>query len=310
MVRRSQSRQLWVISAAVAASIAAASPRPAAAVSTEEVAAQVRECANQERVKHGLQPLVENHILDQAAQLHARNMARYDFLGHTDPWGRGPGQRVDRFGSADAFYVIAENVAGGQQSVAEACAEWMQSAGHRASILDPIFHSVGGGFAIGQTQLRFYYVQEFGKTNPGGAPPKESRRRGPRGPRVVMRLSEAGDVMTLHLDGRPMAVARRGQTLDVPLGRVRPRARITVEARSVSGELSWGIEQRSNGRSVYSDTRAGAPEPATTVDLATGGTPLIHRVTLDPRGHVLKSFTSRLPKASLWGQAGLVGSFR
>jgi uncharacterized protein YkwD len=299
------------MAAAVAVAIAAASPEPTAAVSTDEVAAQVRECANTERAKRGLRPLVRNPILDQAAELHARNMARYDFLGHTDPWGRGPGQRVDRFGSADAFYVIAENVAGGQASVAEACAEWMQSAGHRASILDPIFHSVGGGFAIGQTQLRYYYVQEFGKTNPGGESPKEPRKRGPRGPRVAMRLSQAGDVMTVHVDGRPVATARRGQTLDVQLGRVRPRARITVEARSVSGELSWGIEERSDGHRVYRDARAATgSEPANVVDLATGGAPLIHRVTLDPRGRVLRSFTSRLPKVVLWGRVGLVSGFR
>jgi uncharacterized protein YkwD len=297
------------MAAAVAAAIAAASPGSAAAVSPQDVAAQIRQCANQERAKHGLGPLVENHVLDQAAAFHARNMARHDFFGHTDPWGRGPAERVDRLGSAAAFHVIGENIADGQRSAAVACVEWMHSAGHRANILDPAFHSVGGGFAVGQTRARYYYVQEFGNTKLAGPRPGDSRAR-QGGPRVLMRLSEAGDALTLRLDGRRLAIARRGQTLDVPLGQVRPSARITVEVRSVSGELSWGIEERSDSRPVYRDRRAATAAPTTIVDLATDGTPLIHRVTLDPHGRVLGSFTSRLPAAARWGVPGLVDRFR
>jgi hypothetical protein len=112
------------------------------------------------------------------------------------------------------------------------------------------------------------------------------------------------------VDGRRRAVARRGQTLDVALGRVRPRARITVEARSVSGDLSFDIEERTDGHRVYGDARRGHPARATVVDLATGGKPLIHRVTLDPRGHVLESFTSRLPPASPWQGLDRISRFR
>jgi uncharacterized protein YkwD len=309
MLRHLQSCRLCATAAVVAAAIAAASSEPAAAVSLPGIAAEVRDCANQERVKHGLQPLVENHVLDQAAAFHARNMARYDFSEHYDPWGRGPWERVDRFGSADAFRKIGENLDAGAPSPAEACADWMRSAGHRANILDPQFHTIGGGFAIGETALRYYYVQEFGATNPDGRRTADSSPR-ERWPRVVMRLSQAGDQLSLRLDDRPRAVARRGQTLDIALGRVRPRARITVEARSVSGDLSWDVQERSDGQRVYSDARRGVSARATVVDLATGGEPLVHRVTLDPRGHVLESFTSRVPSASPWRGVGLVYRFR
>ena len=297
------------MAAVVVAAIAAASSERAAAVSLDGIAAEVRDCANQERVRHGLPPLVENHVLDQAAAFHARNMARYDFSEHYDPWGRGPWERVDRFGSADAFRKIGENLDAGAPSPAEACSDWMRSAGHRANMLDPQFRTIGGGFAIGQTALRYYYVQEFGATNPDAQRTGDSSPR-ERGPRVAMRLSQAGDRLTLRLDGRTVAIARRGQTLDVPLGRIRPRARITVEARSVSGDLSWDIQQRSDGRRVYSDARHGASARTTVVDLATGGEPLVHRVALDPRGHVLESFTSRVPSASAWRGVGLVQGFR
>jgi uncharacterized protein YkwD len=309
MVAQPERRRTWVVAAAACAAVAAAMPARAAAVDAQLIAAEIRDCANGERAKHGLGPLVENHVLDEAAAFHARNMARYDFSEHVDPWGRGPAERVDLFGSAAAFRIVGENLAAGEQSVAEACADWMRSSGHRANILDPAFHSIGAGFAIGHTALRYYFVQTFGATNPGGARSARSRRR-PRGPRVVVRLSEAGDQLTLRLDGLRVAMARRGQSLEVPLGRIRPRARITVEARSVSGDLSWSIEELSDGKRAYSDTRPGTPEPTTVVDLATAGPPLIHRVTLDARGHVLGSFTSRRPAASVWGEAGAVGRVR
>jgi uncharacterized protein YkwD len=298
-----------VVAAAVAAALAVCSPEPTAAASDPGIVAQILECANSERAKHGLGTLVENHVLDQAAEFHARNMARYDFSEHFDPWGRGPWERVDRFGSADAFRKIGENLDAGAPSAAEACADWIRSPGHRANMLDPQFRTIGGGFAIGQTALQYYYVQEFGATDPAHASRADARSR-ERGPRVAMRLSQAGDQLTLRLDGRRRAVARRGQTLDVQLGRVRPRARITVEARSVSGDLSWDIQERSDGRRVYSDAHRGASARTTVVDLAIGGEPLVHRVALDPRGHVLESFTSRVPSASAWRRVGLVHQFR
>jgi uncharacterized protein YkwD len=310
MVRRPESRRTWPLAAAAAALALGVAPPPSAAlVSPEaEIAAQLRDCANVERAKRNLPTLVHNRVLDRSAACHASNMARYDFSEHTDPWGRGPAERVDRFGSAAAFGVIGENLAAGDMTPADACVEWMRSAGHRANILDPAFRFVGGGFAAGQTALGYYYVQEFGGVGPGA--PRASRQP-QHGPRVVMRLSQAGDALTLRVDGRRMAVARRGQTLDVPLGRVRPRARITVEVRSVSGELSWGIEQRSDGRRVYRDVRgSGAEATASVVDLATAGPPLVHRVTLDPRGRVLSSFTSPLPKGLPWARARPVASSR
>src|SRR5918912_570105 len=142
----------WAWSAlAAAVLVAIGAPRPGAAAIAveEEIAAQVRLCANEQRVKHGLEPVVENTILDRAAAFHARQMARHDFFGHDDPAGRGPADRVELFGSAAAFQVVGENIAAGEPSPAEACRDWMRSPGHRANMLDTTWRSVGGGFAVG-----------------------------------------------------------------------------------------------------------------------------------------------------------------
>jgi uncharacterized protein YkwD len=312
MSGRAHSRRAWVVAAAVAVA-ATVVPAPAARASiTERIAKQVRECANSERAKHGLGHLAENPILDQAAAFHARNMAKYDFFDHDDPWGRTPEQRIDKFGSAAAFDGTGENIAAGETSAAQACEDWMNSPGHRANILDPTFHSVGGGFARGDTEYRFYYVQEFGEANPGGGPAPDRQARPARTtPPVVMRLFRAGDALTLSVDGRRTVTAHPGQNLHVQLGRLDPHARITVEARSASGQLSWGVEERSGGRPVYRDAHAADPEPdSATVDLASASAPLVHRVVLDPRGRVLDAFTSDEPPPERWRGGGPVTQFR
>jgi uncharacterized protein YkwD len=300
MVRHLQSARLWALAAVAVAAFPA--PAPAQNV-TERVEEQIRKCANKERAKQGLPHLAHNAILDKAARFHAKNMAKHNFFDHDDPQGRGPAQRIDIFGSWEAFNGIGENIAAGRDSPAQTCQDWMESPGHRQNILDPSFHAIGGGFAIGDNELRFYYVQEFGERNVGGAPPKPAARgiAGPEGPPVVMRLFNAQDSLSLSVDGRRLVTVRPGQARSVELGRLAREARITVEAFSASGELSWGIEQRRGDRTVYRDARAiGHASTSSTIELATGAEPLVHRVTLDARGRVLASSSSDAPAAQLW----------
>ncbi|HKP88678.1 MAG TPA: CAP domain-containing protein [Thermoleophilaceae bacterium] len=304
MARLAHSARGWLVAGLLAALAAAALPAPAAAQNvTERVEEQIRKCANSERAKRGLPRLAHNAILDKAARFHAKNMAKNDFFSHDDPQGRGPAQRIDIFGSWEAFNGIGENIAAGRNSPAQTCQDWMESPGHRENILDSSFRAIGGGFAIGDTELRFYYVQEFGERNVGGAPPKPSRPsdQGPEGPPVVMRLFNAKDSMSLSVDGRRLVTVRPGQARAVELGRLSPDTRITVEAFSSSGELSWGIEQKRGDRVVYRDARAiGHASTSSTVELATGPEPLVHRVTLNARGRVLESSSPDAPASQLW----------
>lgn len=305
MLRPAPSRRGWLVVATAATLIMAAFPAPAPGQSVvERVEEQIRKCANKERAKAGLSPLANNAILGKAARFHAKNMAKNDFFSHDDPQGRGPAQRIDIFGSWEAFAGVGENIAAGRNSVAETCQDWMESPGHRKNILDPAFRAIGAGFAMGDTELRFYYAQAFGERNVGGAAPEPERETlpaGPEGPPVVMRLFNAKDSMSLSVDGRRLVTLHPGDTRSVELGRLDPDTKITVEAFSASGELSWGIEQKRGDRTVYRDARAiGHASTSSTIELATGAETLVHRVTLNSRGKVLEETSPESPEALLW----------
>ena len=304
MLRIAHSRRRWLVAALSATLVAAAVPAPAHGQGvTERVEEEIFKCANRERAKAGLSKLARNPILDKAARFHAKNMAKNDFFSHDDPQGRGPAQRIDIFGSWEAFTGIGENIAAGRNSPADTCQDWMESPGHRRNILDSSFRAMGAGFAMGDTELRFYYVQEFGERNVGGSAPKPraAPAAGPEGPPVVMRLFNAQDSMSLSVDGRRLVTLHPGEARSVELGRLSPDSRITVQAFSASGQLSWGIEQRRGDRTVYRDARAiGHASTSSTIELATGSEALVHRVTLDPRGKVLESSSPRAPEARLW----------
>ena len=54
-----------------------------------------------------------------------------------------------------------ENIAAGQQSVVEAMADWMNSPGHRANILNNSYGRVGIGFTYADGGYRAYWAQMF-----------------------------------------------------------------------------------------------------------------------------------------------------
>jgi uncharacterized protein YkwD len=302
-----------MVAAMAGALAAAALPAPALAQSVAERAAQeVRQCANKERAKRGLPHLVDNPILDKAARFHAKNMAKENFFDHTDPKGRGPAERIDIFGSWEAFNGIGENIAAGEDGPGQACRDWMESPGHRENILDPKFHAVGGGFAMGDTDYRFYYVQEFGERNVGPPAPKLTDDPSQQ-PQVAVRLFNAQDSLTVSVDGQSRATVRAGQERTVKLGRLGPEARIKVEAFSSGSYLSWGIEERSGKRRVYEDARdlgAKASAAAPEVDLASGPEPLVHRVILDARGRVLASTSAHPPRLPGPAPRGPISTWR
>jgi uncharacterized protein YkwD len=301
MLRRGHSSGGLLLAAALAAFGAASAPPAAHAQSiADRVEQEIRKCANRERAKRGLPHLTENPILDKAARFHAKNMATHDFFDHDDPQGRGPAERIDIFGSWQAFNGIGENIAAGEDGPAETCRDWMESPGHRENILDPSFHAIGGGFARGNTEYRFYYVQEFGERNVGAPAPKPKQQDRSTWPNVTVRLFNAQDRVSLSVDGQHLASVHPGQRRTVDLGRLGPDARIEVEAFSAGSYLSWGIEERTGSRAVYRDTRAIGAQSTdpTTVDLATGK-PLVHHVTLDARGRVLSSSSVHAPRLPL-----------
>jgi hypothetical protein len=152
----------------LASLLLAASAGTAQAGSIDSAEVLVRRCVNKARTDRGLAALVDSPILDRAARLHARNMVRWHFFGHTDPLGRGPDGRVAKFDPTGMFDGVGENIARAYSSVRAACAGWLSSPGHRENILDPDYTHIGGGYARSEHQR--LYVQDFGIAAPAPTP--------------------------------------------------------------------------------------------------------------------------------------------
>ncbi|MFF7729736.1 sigma-70 family RNA polymerase sigma factor [Streptomyces sp. NPDC008001] len=104
---------------------------------------QVTALVNAERAKAGCSPLTENSTLDAAAQGHSDDMAARGFFNHTNPDGKGPGDRITAAGYNWSTY--GENIAYGQQTPASVMDSWMHSDGHRKNILNCSFKEIGVG---------------------------------------------------------------------------------------------------------------------------------------------------------------------
>jgi uncharacterized protein YkwD len=119
---------------------------------------------NAERRKAGRQPLSENTRLDVAAQRHAEDMQARSYFAHRSPNGTTVRERARTAGYD--WQAIGENLAEGQDSVAEAILEWMRSTGHRENILNRSFNETGIGLTLGRDRTtgvyRILWVQTFG----------------------------------------------------------------------------------------------------------------------------------------------------
>ena len=105
---------------------------------------------NDERSKRGMRRLKLNRRLSKAARSHTRDMVAKHYFGHTSRSGAGIVQRLSRTGymRGARSWFIGENLAwgsGGRSTPRQIVAAWMNSAGHRANILQPRFREIGVG---------------------------------------------------------------------------------------------------------------------------------------------------------------------
>lgn len=132
----------------------------AAPAEAEQYASRIVDLVNEERQMHGLRPLRINATLTRLSSDYACEMIEGDFFEHTDPVsGSTVGSRALQSGYY--FKKVGENLAGGFASPEETMAQWMESPGHRANILDPDFVEMGAAVRIGGS-YHWYWVQEFG----------------------------------------------------------------------------------------------------------------------------------------------------
>ncbi len=117
---------------------------------------QVFTLVNQARAQAGCKPLADDPHLDTAAQQHSDDMANRGYFSHTTPEGVTFDKREIAAGYPSPG---GENIAQGQTSAQQVMTDWMNSAGHRANILNCAFAAIG----IGLNTHRWDWTQDFGR---------------------------------------------------------------------------------------------------------------------------------------------------
>jgi len=122
---------------------------------------RVIQITNKKRRAHGCNNLRKNAALGRAAQKHTKRMADAGEVSHQLEGEAYFSTRITRAGYRN-WTLVGENVAGGQLTPAEVMQDWMNSAGHRANILNCRFKHIGVGYAKASDGTP-YWTQDFGR---------------------------------------------------------------------------------------------------------------------------------------------------
>ena len=129
--------------------VAESQPAPvarAAVPGDPSVEAAVLALVNQARAAAGCGALTADPALAAVARAHSADMRDRDDISHTSPEGLSPFDRAEQVG---VDYSRAENIAYGQSDAAAVMQAWLESPGHRATILDCELTRLGVGVAEG-----------------------------------------------------------------------------------------------------------------------------------------------------------------
>lgn len=103
--------------------------------------------------------LVWNAQLEDAANGHAKDMSKRSYFNHTSKDGRSIQTRIMAAGyTYDGYksFAIGENIAQGQQTIAEVSEGWFKSPRHCMNLMNRDFTE------IGVAEANRYWVQDFG----------------------------------------------------------------------------------------------------------------------------------------------------
>jgi uncharacterized protein YkwD len=107
--------------------------------------------------------LAWNTQLLAAAKEHSTDMAQKNYFSHTGQDGRNPGQRVTAAGYI--WSTVGENIAGGQRSVEQAMAGWINSPGHCQNLMNPNFRDVAVACVRNDASTyRLYWTMNLGRS--------------------------------------------------------------------------------------------------------------------------------------------------
>jgi uncharacterized protein YkwD len=124
---------------------------------------QIITLTNQERAAQGLQPLSADPLLTQAAVIQTANMVTAGTMSHELDQFTGQATLTQRLNYVGYRYAgAAENIGYGAASAAQIVSLWMNSAGHRANILNASYTSIGVAVQADQWGV-LYFTQVFGK---------------------------------------------------------------------------------------------------------------------------------------------------
>jgi uncharacterized protein YkwD len=122
---------------------------------------------NTERARNRLPPLKENRLLDTIAELRARDMLEKQYFAHVSPTGQQASDLAQSVGYA--YKRIAENIGSGLFLTNRKIVDgWMQSPGHRKSILSAEVEEIGAAVVRGRMngEETHIAVQIFGLESP------------------------------------------------------------------------------------------------------------------------------------------------
>lgn len=124
---------------------------------------------NVQRAAHGLKPLTESSAIEQVSDNYSRNMVLTHVFEHVLADGIDLTARLAAYTTPADAWTIGENIGYGESIQATPAAmviAWMNSAGHRANILNGDFTDVGIGIAngtpVGSGPNSATYTTDFG----------------------------------------------------------------------------------------------------------------------------------------------------
>jgi len=126
--------------------------------SVKTVEKQVQVMVNNERAKVGLSPLALNLQLSTMARAKSQDMIDKGYFSHQSPTYGSPFDMMKSFGFT--YMSAGENIAEGQPTATEVMNSWMNSAGHKANILNKSYSEIGVGLAK-KSDGTCYWTQDF-----------------------------------------------------------------------------------------------------------------------------------------------------
>jgi hypothetical protein len=123
---------------------------------------EVIKMVNNSRQAEGLEILVENEKLSQAAQAKIEDMLKEGYFAHSSPSGKTPWFWIEKTGYD--YHYAGENLAMDFKNAQEQHVAWMKSPTHKKNILNKDFQEIGVAVKQGfiEGHIATITVQEFG----------------------------------------------------------------------------------------------------------------------------------------------------